>query len=215
MAYHEKCLLNIKSHDSNPVAGPSNPRPPEKSARKHTIYVKRRVVNGDTTNRTKTMTRSRALRLLACSPDTNNEVDLESLIPISIVQGNAQLKPPNKKRRGGRQPKNVPSSPTEVELQQPHTLTQVLSTLPPDLLNIAQQPMVRGGAFRFGGVAGNIGAVTRARRIVYEVLEGGDMPDDWEAEVLGEGAEVKNAIVKLTGERTVAALICPVCNSAI
>ena len=217
-AYHETCLLNIKSQDPNPAAGPSSPKKsPARSARKHasTIHVKRRlsVVNGKDTS----PSQNRALRLLACSPDTDDEIDLQSLIPITINhESDTEIERPKKKRRG--RGKNIPSSPTETVLQQPHTLTQVLSTLPPDLLQIAQQPLVRGGAFAIGGVAGNIGAVTRARRIVYQVLEGGEVPDDWEEMLFGEDgdANVGNAIVKLTGGKTVIPpLLCPKCNSAI
>jgi len=174
-------------------------------------------VNG---NATTGLSQSRALRLLACSPDTDDEIDLQSLIPITVIHrdhdSDTEIEPPKKKRRG--RPKNIPSSPTETVLQQPRTLTQVLSTLPPDLLQVAQQPLVRGGAFAIGGVAGNIGAVTRARRIVYQLLEGGEVPDDWEEMLFGEDgdANVGNAIVKLVGGKTVIPpLICPKCKSAI
>ena len=218
-AYHENCLLSIKSQDPNPVTGSSSSQKfPAKSARKHAsaIHVKRRLaaVNG---NATSSPSQSRALRLLACSPDTDDEIDLQSLIPITVIQdSDTEIEPPKKKRRG--RPKNIPSSPTETILQQPRTLTQVLSTLPPDLLQVAQQPLVRGGAFAIGGVAGNIGAVTRARRIVYQVLEGGEVPDNWEEMLFGEDgdANVGNAIVKLIGGKTVIPpLLCPKCNSAI
>ena len=214
-AYHEKCLLSIKSQDPNPVAVSSSSKP-TKSARKHAsaIHVKRRslAANG---NATLSPSETRALRLLACSPDTDDEIDLQSLIPITITQESG-TEPPKKKRRG--RPKNIPSSPTATVLHQPLTLTQVLSTLPPDLLQVAQQPLVRGGAFANGGVAGNVGAVTRARRMVYQILEGGEVPDDWEEMLFGEDgdANVANAIVKLIGGKTVVPpLLCPKCNSAI
>lgn len=218
IAYHENCLLNIKSHDPSPIASPRGSRSPAKSARKHAsvIYVKRRSTAVDDSQ-----SRSRALRLLACSPDTDDEVDLESLIPITTILNNAhhesdtEIEPPKKKRRG--RPKNILSSPSEVVLQQPHTLIQVLSTLPPDLLQVAQQPLVRGGAFAKGGVAGNIGAVTRARRIVYHVLECGEVPDDWEEKLFGKdgNSNVDNAIVKLKEGKMVSPLLCPKCKSAI
>lgn len=226
IAYHEECLLDIKSHDHNPDAGPSSPSSPKRlarSARKDaaTIHVKRlqRAVNGNTSPTTG-QSQPRALRLLACSPDTDDVIDLASLIPITIVQKDTQIEsntePPKKKRRG-RPSKNIPSSPTEAVLQEPRSLTDVLSTLPADLLKVAQQPLVRGGAFVNGGVAGNIGAVTRGRRIVYQVLEGGEVPDDWEEMLFGEYADanVGNAIVKLTGGQTVPPLLCPKCHSAI
>ena len=218
-AYHENCLLSIKSQDANSNVGRSSPRKsPAKSARKHAsaIHVKRRLpaVNG---NAATNPSQTRALRLLACSPDTDDEIDLQSLIPITIIhESDTEIEPPKKKRRG--RPKNIPSSPTVTVLQQPRTVTQVLSTLPPDLLRIAQQPLVRGGAFSSGGVAGNIGAVTRARRIVYQILEGGEVPDDWDEMLFGEDGDsnVGNAIVKLIGGKTVMPpLLCPKCKSAI
>ena len=217
IAYHEECLLNIKSKDLDSAAGPSSVILPDRCARKHAaaIHVKRRpkAVNGNTTRQSQ----PRALRLLACSPDTDDEIDLGSLIPITLeknTESDTELEPPKKKRRG--RPSKKPLSP-EVALQQPRTVTEVLSTLPSDLLKIAQQPLVRGGAFAVGGVAGNIGAVTRARRIVYQVLEGGEVPDEWEEMLFGEDGEanVGNAIVKLTGGKTVPPLLCPKCNSAI
>ena len=211
----------MKSQDPKQVASLRSSRYPAKSARKHAspIHVKRRstAVNGNVAS---SQSQSRPLRLLACSPDTDDEVDLESLIPITVTHkehgSDTEIEPPKKKRRG--RPKNIPSSPTEAVLQQPLTLSQVLSTLPPDLLEVAQQPLVRGGAFASGGVAGNIGAVTRARRMVYQVLEGGEVPDDWEEMLFGEDgdANVGNAIVKLIGGKTaVPHLLCPKCNSAI
>ena len=209
----------MKSQDPKPVDSPRASRSVTKSARKHAsaIHVKRRstAVNGNVTS---IQSQSRPLRLLACSPDTNDEIDLESLIPMTVIhkEHGPDTEPPKKKRRG--RPKNTPSSPTEAVLQQPHTLTEVLSTLPPELLQVAQQPLVRGGAFAVGGVAGNIGAVTRARRMVYQVLEGAELPDDWEDMLFGEegDANVGNAIVKLIGGKTVLPpLLCPKCNSAI
>ena len=226
VAYHEECLLDIKSHDRNPDAGSSSPSSPKRlarSARKYApaIHVKRphSAIDGNTSPTTG-QSQLRALRLLACSPDTDDDIDLASLIPITLVEEDTQIEsntePPKKKRRG-RPSKNIPSSPTKAVLQEPRSLTDVLSTLPADLLKVAQQPLVRGGAFVIGGVAGNIGAVTRARRIVYQVLEGGEAPDDWEVTLFGEYADanVGNAIVELTGGQTVPSLLCPKCHSAI
>jgi hypothetical protein len=221
IAYHEKCLLDIKSEDPKPVAGPNNPISRSKSARKHAtaIHVKRRSTAVD--DNATSQSQSRALRLLACSPDTDDKIDLESLLPITIIthhESDTEIEPPKKKRRG--REKKIPSSPTKVVSKQPSTLAQILSTLPPDLLKVAQQPLVRGGAFAVGGVAGNIGAVTRARRIVYQALEDGELPDDWEEMVFADESEdgnanVGNAIVKLVGGKTIPPLLCPKCNSAI
>ena len=225
IAYHEKCLLNIKSQDTDQIASPSSSPVPTRSAKKHAsaIHVKRKVVNGHTVVSPTKTTQSRVLRLLACSPDTDDVIDLESLIPMTVIHQNAQpdsdtetAQPPKKKRRG-RPSKKMPSSPTEAVIQQSFTLAEVLSTIPPDLLKMAQQPLVRGGAFELGGVAGNIGIVTRARRFVYRALEGGEVPSDWEELLFGEGSDVNisNAIVKLRGGKMVPPLLCPKCKSAI
>ena len=81
--------------------------------------------------------------------------------------------------------------------------------LPADLLLIAQQPIVRGGAFSAGGVAGNISDVVGARRIVYEALQGKLVPDTWE-----EGLDVHRAVyIKKTGKTP--AFLCPKCEGAI
>ena len=211
----------MKYQDPDSVAHPSSPRLPGRSARKHAaaIHVKRRParMNGIATTSTTAQSQPRPLRLLACSPDTDDDIDLGSLIPITLSQKDESDPEPPKKKRRSRPSKAIPASPTEAVLQQPRSLTEVLNTLPPDLLKVAQQPLVRGGAFAVGGVAGNIGAVTRARRIVYQALEGGEVPDDWEEMLFGEDGEanVGNAIVKLSGGKRVPPLLCPKCNSAI
>jgi hypothetical protein len=123
-----------------------------------------------------------------------------------------------KKKRRGRPSKKMPSSRTEAVIQS-FTLAEVLfTTVPPNLLKVAQQPLVRGGAFELGGVVGNIGIVTCAiRRFVYRALEGREVPSDWEELLFGEDSDVtiSNAIVKLRGGKMVPPLLCPKCNSAI
>ncbi|KAF8909646.1 hypothetical protein CPB84DRAFT_1765103 [Gymnopilus junonius] len=211
-AYHQDCLLDAKSIETSPPvpkASTSSQKPAKKpeqtrrSARKHASPVKKPVPSRLTSkvtfeeadvepNASSTSTNSRALRLLACSPDTDDPVDLEFLVPLTMIsvgpstsQRDAEAdedsdtivaQPPKKKRRGpGRPPssRKVPSSSqAQNQIQEPRSLASVLSEIPSDLLEIAQQPMVRGGAFIKGGVSGNIGFVTRARRLVYKILEG-------------------------------------------
>ncbi len=69
-------------------------------------------------------------------------------------------------------------------------VAEVLSTLPTNLVNIAIQPLVRGGAFPASGVAGNISMVTQARRLVYAALQMGggpeSVPEDWQDKVFGD-----------------------------
>jgi hypothetical protein len=61
---------------------------------------------------------------------------------------------------------------------------KLLAALPPELVSIAQQPIVKGhGA---GGVVGNVRAVTAARRMVYRAISGeGFVPYDWQQRVAG------------------------------
>ncbi|KAJ3504490.1 hypothetical protein NLJ89_g7907 [Agrocybe chaxingu] len=57
--------------------------------------------------------------------------------------------------------------------------------------------MVRGGAFDKGGVSGNVGIVTRARRLVYAYLSeagggtGGSDVEVWEEKVFGMSVDEK------------------------
>jgi hypothetical protein len=217
----------------------------------------------------------RALRLLACSPDTDEDVDLAGLIlqgggdeerevegmmkrgkEKAIQDGGTtgdedeldtiRLGPPRKRQRQAkshpRATSSQPSSSTAAEVHPALTLDQLLSAVPPKLLSIATQAQVRGGAFLQGGVSGNVGFVTRARRLVYAYLRaGGDegMLDGWEEVVFGvvreeEGqdeqdggngtrkgkkeakgkqATIQNAIVRVEGG--LQPFVCPVCKSAI
>ncbi|KAJ7662155.1 hypothetical protein DFH06DRAFT_987881, partial [Mycena polygramma] len=107
--------------------------------------------------------------------------------------------------------------------------------LPERLLNLAAQPMVRGGVH---GIAGNVVIVVRARRLVYaalgvlescsQFLSGSEQPrivdaefgfdmylDQWEAE--GEFASWEEAIVEeYTGRKEgIVVLICPTCAGAV
>ncbi len=142
--------------------------------------------------------------------------------------------PPKKKRRGhplkARPPPKAKKS-VETRTTRP-LLTEVLSTLPQNLVKIATQPLVRGGAFPAGGVAGNIGMVTQSRRLVYAALQMGggpeSVPDDWQDKVFGDdrqvvGVGLENAIVDVKWEGSVPGkkdkelppFLCPNCRSAI
>jgi hypothetical protein len=196
-----------------------------RSARKHAspvVQVKRtlkiEVQSGPSSS-------SRALRLLACSPDTDDVVDLESLIPLTVVSSlvpdddDDSNQPPKKKRRGRPSKKTPTSTSHEALVQEPRSLAAILAEIPPALLETAQQPMVRGGAFVSGGISGNLAFVTRARRLAYQILEGSAVPEDWEELVFGPPEDklgVANAIVKLGGARkALPPVVCPECKSAI
>jgi hypothetical protein len=134
------------------------------------------------------------LHLLASSPDSDKTIVLESLVTT--------LEPPRKKRRG--RPSKSEKQDTAIR-----TVEGVLENLPSDLLLVAQQPLVRGGTFREGGVTGNVRAVARARRMVYEALRGTPLPEAWEDEV-----DVDRAVyTKKPGKAS--AYLCPQCHGAI
>ncbi|RDB28179.1 hypothetical protein Hypma_001294 [Hypsizygus marmoreus] len=141
---------------------------------------------------------TRALRLLSTSPDSEEPLDLAELVPSE---------PPKKKRRG----RPSKAAQEKGKAKHLHTVEELLEALPRDLVRVAEQPIVRGAAFVKGGVTGNVRAVVRARRMVYEALAGrGEVPEEWEDEV-----DVERAIVVLPGKKMLSALVCPECKSAI
>jgi hypothetical protein len=134
------------------------------------------------------------LRLLASSPDSDEEVVLGDLL--------ARSGPPKKKRRG-RPSKSIDKDTIT------HSIEAALSNLPPDLLLVAQQQIVRGATFGAGGVTGNVSAVVRARKIVYEALEGTSVSERWK-----ENLDVDRAVYTKKAGR-VPAFVCPQCKGAI
>jgi len=138
---------------------------------------------------------------------------------------------PKKKRRGHPLKFRPPPRAKNPERARP-LVAEVLSTLPTNLVNIAIQPLVRGGAFPAGGVAGNIGMVTQSRRLVYAALQMGggpeSVPEDWQDKVFGDdrqvlGVGLENAIVDVKWDGSVLGkkdkmlppFLCPNCRSAI
>ncbi|KDR77282.1 hypothetical protein GALMADRAFT_246612 [Galerina marginata CBS 339.88] len=242
-AYHQSCLIKAKSKESSSTAAvastsssPQKPVRATRSARKHASPVKKAPVRPKKEEAdTSFPAESRALRLLACSPDTDESIDLESLIPLTVAvvhvvpqdeddSDTAAAQPPKKKRRGRpssgkKAAPRASGSQSQNQIEEPRSLASILEEIPSDLLTVAQQPLVRGGAFVQGGVSGNIGFVTRARRLVYQILEGNrDAADDWEKGIFGEDetAGMENALVKLVGSRKpLPPVVCPNCKSAI
>ncbi|KAF8878062.1 hypothetical protein BD779DRAFT_1676985 [Infundibulicybe gibba] len=102
----------------------------------------------------------RELALLVTSPETDDVFSLSDLSPIT---------PSSRKRR----------RMNNTQSQRGPTAEELLEELPEELVEMAQQPMVRSAAFGAGGVAGNIASVARARRMVYETIAGDQLPDDW------------------------------------
>lgn len=145
----------------------------------------------------------RDLQLLTCWPDTDEALTLGELAPAP--------RSPIKKRRK--------SNDKDTTVQQ-RTDEDILASLPPNLVKIASQPIVRGAAFVKGGIVGNMKAVVKARRIVYEAVRDGiEVADDWSQEV----GKVSNAVVDPgilgaggRGKKIVLiTLLCPNCKSLI
>lgn len=92
-------------------------------------------------------------------------------------------------------------------------ISDFLDSLPHALVRVAEQPIVRGAAFKSGGVAGNISYVVQARRMIYEVLQGSSIPDDWVSNI-----DMTKSIVDIqmgAKKKTMPAFMCPDCESMI
>lgn len=208
-AFHQKCLVNMKSKESlnrtvtvtDPIDSDSQNQTSRKS-RKSTKQGSLKQINPATTPRN--------LRLLAASPDTDDVVDLDSLIPLTITSDSERPKKRAKTRQSN-------SSAHEAVVEQPKSLSEALSNMPADLVRVAQQPLVRGGAFTHGDITGNLCFVARARKLVYSILEGEEVPDDWISQVFQEeNTSLHNAIVVLkNATKALPPVVCPNCKSAI
>jgi len=84
---------------------------------------------------------------------------------------------------------------------------QLLSSLPTDLVKVAEQPIVKGGS---AGIVGNVTYVVNARRFVYEALSQGSVSEDWDKIV-----DVERGIVKVSGKKEIPAFVCPGCQGPI
>ena len=176
-------------------------------------------------------------RLLASSPDTDEPFEFPSVETEQIFDP----QPPLKKHKATRPPKSRfrietedikveiddippssgPSSPTspvfkgtkrvllpEVSTPDPEA---ALSSLPTNLVTLAQQPIVKSGTAGVGGMVGNVRPVIQARRLVYDaVTNGGTLSDDWEESI---DADVE-AIIQNPGKE-VPKLCCPECKGPI
>uniref|UniRef100_A0A8H7XQB5 BAH domain-containing protein n=1 Tax=Psilocybe cubensis TaxID=181762 RepID=A0A8H7XQB5_PSICU len=235
-AYHHRCLLASKSKESATtfVSGNSSQATVSDIPKKRKRGERGSLLS-DSTKSTPDYSEgnltpsnpifSRSFRLLSCSPDTDETINLQSLIPLT-VQSPTELneaeeivisRPAMKKRKGRRSviKNHVPSAPPRRPKQ---TIVEALGSVPFELLHIAEQPLVRGAAFANGGISGNIAFVTRARRLLYKLLQGEPMPERWEDEIFvqGEGADLTNAIVKIgASQRPFPPFVCPNCKSAI
>ncbi|KAK2460848.1 hypothetical protein APHAL10511_007318 [Amanita phalloides] len=105
-------------------------------------------------------------------------------------------------------------SPTHVQRKEDSSVVpDFLGSLPDELVKVAEQPIVRGAAFRNGGVGGNVSYVVSARRMMYGVLQGSTIPEDWFTHV-----NIATAVVSIkmgAKKKTISAFVCPKCNSVI
>lgn len=128
-------------------------------------------------------------RLLASSPDTDEPFEFPEAEPL---------------------PKRTRLKADSNRFKRLPDPEELLSSLPADLVTVAQQPIVKGGNT---GIIGNIRSVVNARRMLYAALAiyGGSIipvPDDWE-----ESIDIERAVVKR--KKKIPALICPDCQGPI
>lgn len=93
------------------------------------------------------------------------------------------------------------------------TTSDFLNTLPIEVVHVAEQPIVRGAVFKKGGITGNVSYVVLARRMIYGVLQGSSVPDDWSTQI-----DVAKSIVKFhmgAKKKPMPPFMCPRCNSII
>jgi hypothetical protein len=161
------------------------PRPSCRKAYHQNCLIKAKYIE--------TTASGRDVRLLISSPDTN---EIFTLADIVTRSESPKTKPSDRSKKKDNAFSISPKTPTDF-----------LAHLPPELVRVAQHPMIKGGQFQAGGVAGNISAIALARRIVYDALGGTPVPDNWE-----EMVDVETALFL---DEKLPALICPKCNGSI
>lgn len=120
---------------------------------------------------------------------------------LSVFPDDVDSPPPRKRTRTRRGEHSSPRKITDF----------MLSAIPQGLVNVAQQPMVKGGMFPAGGVTGNIGEVVTARRLVHSLLfQEGQLPRDWHDTIGGH-----HAIVTFPGKKKLKPFLCLDCGAPI
>ncbi|PFH50863.1 hypothetical protein AMATHDRAFT_75332 [Amanita thiersii Skay4041] len=137
----------------------------------------------------------RTLRLISTWPHTDELLTISMLAsPVSPTRG----------KKG----KVEPRSEQAAEITQ-----NFLDSLPSDLIKVAEQPIVRGGAFPAGGISGNVAAVVAARKLIYDALQGSSVPDDWDKDL-----NMRKVVVSFNyggKRRSLQHFLCPSCSSPI
>jgi hypothetical protein len=97
------------------------------------------------------------------------------------------------------------SSLSDDRSMTPPPLDELLSTLPADLVKVAQQPIIKG--INSGGVVGNVKSVVTARKMIYEALKtDSSIPFNW-------ADDLETIPASLT--RNLPALLCPKCHGPV
>lgn len=141
---------------------------------------------------------ARTLHLLMNWPDNDEKVNIVDLLSL----------PCTRKTRS----RKVAQASTNLG-ETWRTTSEFLDTFPEEIIKVAEQPIVRGKTFPAGGITGNISYVVLARRMIYEVLRGSSIPDDWSAHI-----NVTRAIVNIqlgAKKKPMPAFLCPECESII
>ena len=139
---------------------------------------------------------TRTLQLLMTWPDDDEKVTIADMLSYT-------KKTRSKKRA------RTNTSPEDTCT----AISDFLDTLPNEIVKVAEQPIVRGAIFRKGGITGNILYVVLARRMIYGVLQGSSVPDDWSTHI-----DVAKSTVKVqmgAKKKPMLPFLCPQCNSVI
>lgn len=124
---------------------------------------------------------ARARMFIECWPDTDEKLVIEDLV---------DSRPCRKRRKGSKT-----------------SISDVLEEFPVELVKAAQQQIIKG--VQAGGVVGNVKAVVAARQLIYHtLLDGSDLPTDWEDKV-----DVEAAIPPK--RKSCPVFLCPQCQSLI
>jgi hypothetical protein len=145
---------------------------------------------------------------LESSPDSNEPYDLTW--QADCRQGKVGLERTPKRQRA-----NSSRKVKFEEISGDHSVRDRLAQVGadhPDLIKIARCPIVRGKAA--GGPSGNIRDVIAARRLVYALLEGAPLPEDWDSRLSVKHAQDVHTKIK-SFPRHEAPFACPSCGGAI
>ncbi|KAJ3507769.1 hypothetical protein NMY22_g16826 [Coprinellus aureogranulatus] len=231
--YHESCLIDANSLYDTPHSKPTTGLNKAKRGRPSAVQENQ----------------SQTISPLHTSPDTDSILSSTNAARASTqaakrrrtsLRSHASISSEKSPRKSKVTLEDPIDSPTARGGAEEDDILAALEKLPAKLVLVASQPIVRGSLYSAGGISGNVRAVVRARRLVYEILGLADedcsnvnaehedlvagverekVPHDWEQRVFGEDLESRvkldDCVVKLKGRKGVQVLACPECKSAI